>query len=265
MPRLHFFCIGFIFLVVLSGCLNSDKAVSGMGGAASDARALLTAFDKSNPACQLWTNWETMCSRTGPQGETICVADPNRPVAPSAPFCAEPFSANPAVIGYDAAFLNQDQTASVLRFCDQVVNTEMPFMTGDERVMIPIRICRKFQADRPFNGYRVAARRHVWCDEWSDAASENVVCSELEEGDGEAQRCDSLASSGYEHPSRLYCSSWNLPHWCQAARSFYDYVSSSGRPAPTDDAQDFNDAIYFGSQPPAAAPIYGVMCAAPRE
>jgi len=68
---------------------GSDRAHPSATGLDPSRRAdrALQAFDAAHPQCQLWTNWQKMCSRTGPDGATVCVTDPDRPVRPSEPFC----------------------------------------------------------------------------------------------------------------------------------------------------------------------------------
>lgn len=81
----------------LFGCAPKDMAGADGGeseGAASiyyasqqEADAALAAFERENPQCQLWTNWQKMCSRIGADGGTLCVEDKARRARPSIPFC----------------------------------------------------------------------------------------------------------------------------------------------------------------------------------
>lgn len=236
-----------------SGCnSNAEEQKNADSGKTHVAGDVLNSFGEDNPKCQLWTDWRQMCSRTGPNGETVCVNDPDRQVEPSEPFCTD------SSLGYDALSLNESQTQSVLRFCDVLAEMELPTTENGQRVMVPITLCQKFDSDRPFNGRRVAARLHPWCGEWSDSATGTAVCTVSSADGNDTPRCDALAAESYEQETRMFCSKWELPDWCREGRDFYDYVS--GRPAPTDEAQDYSEVIYFESQPPTAAPVYGVQC-----
>ena len=118
--------------------------------------------------------------------------------------------------------------------------------------------------DRPFNGYRVAARIHPWCSEWSDSETHDLVCKMAPTEGEQIPNCTKLATAGYTHPTRMYCSDWKLPAWCREGRDFYDFipVAKGGVMfAPTDaDTGVPKDVIYFGSHPPTAAPVYGIQC-----
>lgn len=249
----------YMAIIVLTGYSSAERSNAEVGqDRGVSANGAMVDFGRDNPKCQLWTDWRLMCSRSGDEaGETVCVTDPGRQVEPSAPFCTDSY------LGYDAANLNAAQTQSVLRFCEVVADMEIPEVRDGERIMTPIKLCQKFQKDRPFNGRRVAARLHPWCDEWSDSENRSVVCTVPSGESGRTSSCNALAAEGYAHNTRLYCSKWKLPDWCHQGRGFYDFVR--GRPAPTDDAQDYSDVIYFGSQPPTAAPIYGVQCSSTKE
>ncbi len=128
--------------------------------AAADAR--LAAFDTENPKCQLWTNWQKMCSRTGPDGTDIfCSIDDMHPSKPTRPFC---------VGDLDGHYLIEDHRRDLgdvqllHLFCEE-------FETVDGK-----RRCTKLNSDRPFNGSNLAALRHPYCEVWS--TEKGPVCSE---------------------------------------------------------------------------------------
>jgi hypothetical protein len=169
-------------------------ASSGLNPASSADRQL-QAFDAAHPQCQLWTNWQKMCSRTGPDGATVCVTDPGRPVRPSEPFCTAGTEAE--------ASPSRAQIASYRRFCR--------FRPGQEGN--PFHGCEGAE-NRPFNGRRVAARLHQWCDLWVDG-DYRMVCRSGNLAIRNVPRCDSLARSQFEAPSRLMCARRSMPSWCR--------------------------------------------------
>src|SRR3954464_6240791 len=67
----------------------ADLPVSGSLDARRPDDRQMMAFDRSHPQCQLWTNWQKMCSRTGPGGATYCAIDAEMRVNPSRPFCVD--------------------------------------------------------------------------------------------------------------------------------------------------------------------------------
>jgi hypothetical protein len=175
-----------------------DTAASPASGLnpANTADRVLQAFDAAHPQCQLWTNWQKMCSRTGPDGATVCVIDPDRPVRPSEPFCTGgPWSADePAT---------RAQLASYGRFC----------RVRRAQVTAPFRVCEGGE-DRPFNGRRIAARLHPWCQLWVDE-DRNHVCQTGSMNLPNVPRCEALARRGAEARSRLSCTSRAMPPWCR--------------------------------------------------
>lgn len=191
-------------LVAAAAAAVSGFGVSwaGSGGPEAGGDAQLAAFDRANPQCQLWTNWQKMCSRTGPGGETICVVDPARRVRPSEPFCSG-FSDSPRVRPR-AADLSARQAASINRFCSPARASTGP--TG-----APNEECGLSPA-RPFNGYRLAARLHPWCGQWSDALTGAPVCNM--DGAGGLPSCRALARRGFRNRNGFSCSAPRIPDWC---------------------------------------------------
>lgn len=145
-------------LTSLIGCVSDGDAHNGDDGRRDNqADADLKAFGERNPSCQLWTNWQKMCSSLGPQKGLYCKVDPSFLVKPSVPFCAD----------RDRHQFSAEERASILRFC------EVP---GDNSSVSMRGICARFRHSRPFNGYNLAARLHPYCQEWSDAQTHRVVC-----------------------------------------------------------------------------------------
>jgi hypothetical protein len=156
-----------------------------------DADTALAAFDQANPDCQLWTNWQKMCSRTGDGGATICALDPAFTVEPSIPFCAEVSSKTRASFRLSKLFGTEvtSQSRSRGRYCQ---------MKG------PILNCRM---ERPFNGAHLTARRHAVCETWAEsrAPAFRSVCSEVAIT-GKIPSCSSSALKKFKSTSALYCS-----------------------------------------------------------
>lgn len=125
----------------------------------SEADESLARFDREHPQCQLWTNWQKMCSRTGGGSTTHCSIDTAHPVAPSRPFCARPGVGD--MPDYEARSHN--------RFCADAAGTSGSTET---------KRCRFHQHDRPFNGYRLAALRSPVCRRWVDAGTRATICTE---------------------------------------------------------------------------------------
>jgi hypothetical protein len=161
------------------------------------ADAALAQFDTDNPKCQLWTNWQKMCSRTGEAGATWCTTDPDRPVKPSVPFCVvEPQKSIKNASGFgwttEPKIWPVDHKLSVMRFCRKgsVVND------GGFSCM--------FEENRPFNGRRLAARRHPWCQAWYNYANDELICSEGSNVAGVAD-CASLLRKKTYTKHGMYC------------------------------------------------------------
>jgi hypothetical protein len=115
---------------------------------ASSADRKLLNYDRAHPDCDLWTNWRKLCSRMGPNGETTCRTDLYHSAKPSEPFCA------------DSKPGRQDTPAEALsrnRYCAEFS------VDGPRR-------CRFYQADRPFNGTRIAQLETPDCLRWTSLA-----------------------------------------------------------------------------------------------
>jgi len=172
-------------------------------GIPSDAQ--LYAFGRAHPTCQLWTNWQKMCSRTGPNGTVLCVSDPDRPVAPSRPFCARPSQGD--LTGTDA--VSHD------RFCASRSAENPRTRPGD---------CRRYRRDRPFNGFHLAARRSPLCRRWVDADTRRTICSEEGAGFGS---CATVAATQVT-AAPLACDETTQPAACQPSAEGIVRHSSSG-------------------------------------
>lgn len=146
------------------------------------AERSMPAFDAANPRCELWTNWQQVCSRTGDDGSTLC-SQAEEVVAPSTPFCVAERGG-----GYKGLLptATEAERKSFNRYC-------LRYGDGTE---VPPNVCREWKADRPFNNLRLAEIKHPWCKQWS-LAVDPAVNAELS------------ATNGY------YCSSREIPAWCE--------------------------------------------------
>jgi hypothetical protein len=93
----------------------------------ADADAALAQFDRDNPSCQLWTNWQKICSRTGNDSATSCLRSSYR-VRPSVPFCQGHRLGSTAPDAED----RPNEFRSMQRFCAGDANRgEAAGMTGN--------------------------------------------------------------------------------------------------------------------------------------
>jgi hypothetical protein len=170
----------------------------------------LEAFGQAHPQCQLWTNWQQTCSRTGIDGGTVCVEDAAYPVTPSEPFCVADVASGDGAA--DLSRMTPVLRNSLLRYCERT--HAVPAREGRAR-----EFCSSFKIDRPFNGRSLSARLHPWCNAWSDAATHRTVCSN-NQGISGVPQCLGLARVRYVHDGGLYCSIRAIPQWCEGARGF---------------------------------------------
>lgn len=182
----------------------------------TEADADLARFDRAHPRCELWTNWQRMCSRTGHDGSTHCATDPGRRVRPSKPFCVTASGegrARPA-----AGSLTGPEARSLRRFCSPDAASVGPTGIKNEEC--------GFTKSRPFNGYRLAARLHPWCEQWSDAATRHPVC-ETQNRSAAVPQCSNLAAQGFTSSRGFYCSRPAVPAWCAEAQGLGLTLSTS--------------------------------------
>jgi hypothetical protein len=217
---------------------SADRAYyASQGQADSD----LLRFEREHPNCQLWTNWQKMCSRTGPDGDVLCRTDPGRPVSPSAPFCISETGegrSRPA-----PGSLSSAQQRSLRRFCAPEQASVGP--TGS-----PSEDCG-FTRSRPFNGYRLAARLHPWCERWHDALNGEAICSSA--GQAGLPSCEQLASTGYENSHGLSCGVPRIPAWC-------DWVVGLGRGGSANPSPSTSEEIPLTAERQEGFAVRGIFC-----
>jgi hypothetical protein len=202
------------------GCILLAAACAiGDSGTHADADRELEAFDRDNPACELWTNWEKMCSRSGPNGETFCKEDPVMRVSASSPFCVvdNKGTYNPIQT------YSKPQYESYVRFCAQKGSEKTALRGASETVAR----CVRYQEERPFNGYHLEARRHPWCRNWMTATGSELL---LQEEAGNPNRgetdCSRDSCSKVSVESQLLCRQSQAPSWCRSG-SFMDMWGST--------------------------------------
>jgi hypothetical protein len=202
-PRLWTLHAALACLLAVTACTPGSRPDS---QAASATEADLADFGRANPGCRLWTDWRRLCSRTGPAGAMRCNEDRARTVAPSRPFCVA--ARGVERLPYAANFGRSRQSS--LRFCAVPIEEEGEALrTGEPE------LCEAYAPDRPFNGRRIAALRHPWCETWADATTGREICSERPEGADAAPSCTARATQDYEHERALICVRWKSDVPCR--------------------------------------------------
>lgn len=143
-------------------------------------------FDKLHRSCQVWTDWQKTCSRTGSNHETVCKFDQHRPVQPSTPFCV--VDSNQPLLRTSENLHDPDNIRSFFRFCRQ----RSAANSFDGTQTTTTELCLAFSKSRPFSGYVLSAIQHPWCLHWA--------------------RRRSRVKDPYQ------CIRWKLPSWCDEAR-----------------------------------------------
>jgi len=139
---------------------EAERSIYYKSQAAADTA--LAAFDKDNPSCQLWTNWQKMCSRTGEGGiSTYCVTDSSHPVRPTRPFCVGIFG---GIVREPEHLMRSSDGELFNLYCAKLLHED-----GRTR-------CAKWDPNRPFNGKSLSVMRHPACEVW--ARNEKPICSE---------------------------------------------------------------------------------------
>lgn len=197
----------------------------------ADADAELQAFAQNNSSCQLWTNWQKMCSRTGQNGAVACTIDPAKPVEPSKPFCV----ADADGYGGFEEKTNTVTQRSRDRFCtsfqsDSALSQELGRA-----------ICFDLDKERPFSGFRISSRGHPWCQAWSDSLTFKATLT----------RSEHQSAAGY------YCAKRSIPDWCAESAGFGTI------PAGSPDHPDYDPArivVPESYSPEMNMRVVGVFC-----
>lgn len=163
----------------------------------ADADLALNRFGVAHPDCEVWTNWQKRCARTGRDGSAACQSSVHA-VRPSTPFCA--VAGGIATRPDDKTIYPPAQMRSLLRFCRAPTegSTANGAPTSVDALERAVGIC-DLDPDRPFNGQELADMEHAWCRSW------RVV--------GTTQR----AVAGRPYADGIYCAAYTLPDWCRTA------------------------------------------------
>lgn len=202
------YLLALIGLAAIAACITASGAVGSRKSDVSsrksnnaniyyktqaEADAALARFDKDNPDCQLWTNWQKLCSRTGEGGAAFCSTDREKQVAPSKVFCSKSSSD----VSLEEGSTNSREQISRDRFCTSF-DSDSPL---SKRLGRPI--CADLDINRPFSGHRISSRIHPWCKSWKD-----------KDGFGIVNDKNHISKFGY------YCAEIEKPSWCAAADGF---------------------------------------------
>ena len=160
---------------------NDDSSIYYSSQAEADAD--LTRFDQDNQNCELWTNWQQLCSRTGPNASVRC-ANSAVAVEPSTPFCL--VRSGGPYLGLDD-LVSAKARKSYLRF--RVAN-----INEDGETLPDLR----WSEERPFNNLRLKELAHPWCRRWALAVKPEVNAKKSKR-------------FGY------YCAAREIPSWCDWA------------------------------------------------
>ncbi len=177
--------LGLIAFALL-GSSGGEEDIYYPSQAAADAE--LTQFDGKHADCQLWTNWQKLCSRTGPNGQTSCRTSAQRGIRPSAPFC---------VAREDGGYRRPDESdgdralRSSLRFCT--------YPAGKPATSIGQAESCEYSPSRPFGGHELRNQTHPWCVTWKEAAP--------------------VRDASFTRRPRygFYCAARKIPSWCEWA------------------------------------------------
>lgn len=214
-----------------AGAGSTNQAESTFYRTQAQADAALKAFDRKNPTCQLWSNWQKMCSRTGVGGKTFCTTNSTNLVRPSTPFCAGDAKGLDRI---EAATLTNEQISRD-RFCVSFDSTS----TFARKLGRPS--CYERDKRRPFGGFEILSRVHPWCKEWKDKRTFQIVD----------------VKSGASSEAGFYCSKTRVPKWCKQADGL------GLIPLDSPDDPDFGKGkirVLAVVDSTANARIVGVMC-----
>lgn len=136
----------------------------------ADADVALSQFDRDNPSCQLWSNWQSVCVKQA-DNTIVCGKSKRGSVKPSKPFCVVANGLEqPAYI--DRVPNGGD---SVARFCNK---RELLRGVGGNAS----QVCSQFAANRPFAKIDLGYPPNRWCRKWvSVKRGANLMphCAEL--------------------------------------------------------------------------------------
>lgn len=214
-------------------------SVAALGTATAQSQEdQMQRFGRTHPQCQQWTDWQRLCSRTGPGGSVACRRDLEVRVKPSAPFCV-------AGAWRDVPWHVADTPAeqkSRMRFCAAPDSEDF----GTKK----IPICREYNPRRPFNGSKLATIYDERCQVVRMISREADVCRS--DGKSGAPSCRQ-ALRDYRAARPLYCAQWKPVDACGAP------VLSA--PAPTLSG----GLVVAPNRLLSGTPVWGPYCASLRK
>jgi hypothetical protein len=161
-----------------------------------------TAFGRKYYSCDVWTDWQSICTRTGKGGAIVCRQDPHVKVMPSEAFCV-------TGVWTDKPWYVTDtpgQRRSRLRFC-AARDVEQ---YGTDKVPV----CREYASDRPFNGTHIDTQNSTECDVVRVESSSTDLCRN--DGKPGAPRCQDIQNL-FRAKQPLYCAKWKENSQCLAS------------------------------------------------
>ena len=198
------------------------------------ADAELAEFDRGHSDCQLWTNWQKMCSRSGPGGRTSCKTSVRRDLRPSAPFCVGKEDGGIRRPYESGGFRRPDESdgsralQSSLRFCI--------YPAGKPATLeAQIEAC-EYLPSRPFGGHDLREQAHSWCATWKEAGHVRP------------------ASYGRRPKYGFFCSVPRVPSWCSWPEGL-GYGPVKAMPGV-----DPEDALLPTLLNPDSRAVHGVFC-----
>jgi hypothetical protein len=168
-------------VLTLAACATTASTPSIYYKSQAEADAAFAAFDKDNPDCQLWTNWQKMCSRTGANGTTYCNTDPDIPVKPSVPFCFNqhaPQQSSANVQPTKSYIEMQKNSQSRNRFCKEFLDNGPDLEFEIAQNPNYLNTCVKYHLSRPFNGMSIKSQKNPRCKKWTQDKGGFFYCSE---------------------------------------------------------------------------------------
>lgn len=190
----------------------------------------------------MWTNWQKLCSRTGPNRTTYCKRDPYFNVTPSEPFCAVDTEIRQFPLPEPERVL-----ASRMRFC---ARTTRSFQPNDRDVPTgPLR-CAEYEAARPFSGIRIEQMVHPWCATWGTGEPGRAICTVAPTPGVDAPLCGDRSIRSLRRSEAFVCTSWVHTVPCKHP--------IGGR----EPAKPNNKGIYiYDARPLKFSPVWGTFCA----
>jgi hypothetical protein len=198
----------------------------------------LARFDMDNPKCQLWTNWQKMCSRTGKKRATFCASDASQKVPPSLPFCAVQMR-DVKTGEYISTLDEQLQRQSRNRFCASLVKSNdkgYPDYADGRKSGYPV--CENYKQHRPFNGSSLSAVKHPLCRKWLPMME--------------------IKARAASKPMLLRCDEWRDEIPCPkivGLRHVHDRY-----PESASDKSDVGNLVMLTLPVPTSSAVWGVHC-----